>query len=186
VVSEVEVVDDLIELERLAEDERDEERRLRLEGVVARLAARDMGVKVSDAAAILDVSAPTVRSWIDAGVLVPVVGQSPLRVGVSSLAAAKRAVDAIRHGKDDRHLLADVLHLLRDRAMISGQDAVDGMEDLRAGHAILFRPFDLTTPDDERNEPPRCDEPGDPPTVGDRTGGMIDVGEALAKRRRAR
>ena len=132
-MSEVEIVHDLIELERLAEDERDEERRRRLVGVAERMAARDGGVKVSDAADILDVSAPTVRAWIDAGVLATVAGRSPLRVGVTSLAATKRAVDTIRQGKDDRHLLVDVLRMLRDRAVISGQDAGEGMEDLRAG-----------------------------------------------------
>jgi len=131
-VSEVEIVDDLIELERLAEDERDLERRRRLVEVAERVAARDGGVKVSDAASILDVSAPTVRAWIDAGVLTTVDGRGPIRVAVASLAATKRAVDAIRQGKDDRHLLVDVLRMLRDRAVISGQDVGEGIEDLKA------------------------------------------------------
>ncbi|MDQ1365511.1 MAG: hypothetical protein QOE57_1553, partial [Acidimicrobiaceae bacterium] len=68
-MSEVEVVRDLIELECLAEDEDDEERRQRLIEVAERVAARDGGVKASEAAAILGVSVPTVRAWIDAGVL---------------------------------------------------------------------------------------------------------------------
>jgi hypothetical protein len=54
-------------------------------------------------------------------------------VAVSSLAATKRAVDAIRQGKDDRHLLVDVLRMLRDRAVISGQDSCEGIEDVGAG-----------------------------------------------------
>ena len=132
-MSEVEIVHDLIELEHLAEDERDEERRRRLVEVAERVAARDGGVKVSDAAKILDVSAPTLRAWIDAGVLTTVAGRSPLRVAVSSLAATKRAVDAIRQGKDDRHLLVDVLRMLRDRAVISGQDSCEGIDDVGAG-----------------------------------------------------
>jgi AcrR family transcriptional regulator len=137
-VSEVEVVRDLIELECLAEDEDDEERRQRLIEVAERVAARDGGVKASEAAAILGVSVPTVRAWIDAGVLQPLAGRSPLRVAALSLAATKRAVDAIRQGKDDRHLLVELLRMLRDRAVISGVDAREGLEDLMAGRVRVL------------------------------------------------
>jgi hypothetical protein len=80
----------------------------------------------------LGVSAPTVRSWIAAGILASLPGR-PVRVEVSSLAAAKRAVDLIRQHKDDRHLLADVARILRDRAVLAGADVAAGIEDLRSG-----------------------------------------------------
>jgi hypothetical protein len=132
-VSAVDLVHDLIELEQLAEQERDAARRRRLVAVANRVADRDAGAKVADAARILGVSAPTIRAWIEAGVLATVPEQSPVRVQISSLAATKRAVDEVRKHKDDRHLLIDVLHMLRDRAALTGRDVREGIEDLQAG-----------------------------------------------------
>ncbi len=131
-MSAVEVVDDLIALAQLAEQEQDVARRGRLTAVHDHLAARDKGAKVSEVAVILGVSAPTVRSWIEAGVLGSVPGR-PIRVDFASLAVAKRAVDEIRAHSEDRHLLADVARLLRDRAVLAGAEVEGGIEDLRSG-----------------------------------------------------
>lgn len=128
----VEIVDDLIALAQLAEQESDPSRRTRLAAVHDHVAGRDKGAKVSEAAQILGVSAPTVRSWIATGILAPLPGR-PVRVDVRSLAAAKRAVDLIRQHKDDRHLLADVARVLRDRAVLAGADVAAGIDDLRSG-----------------------------------------------------
>lgn len=128
----VDVVEDLIVLQQLSEHEDDPARRRSLDAVRSRLALRDRGAKVSDAARALGVSAPTVRSWIEAGVLDSVAGATPVRVDVLSLAAVKRAVDLLRKHSDDRHLLADVMRLLRDEAALAGEDARSGREDLAA------------------------------------------------------
>lgn len=131
-MSVVETVDDLIALAQLAEQESDPSRRTTLAAVHDHVAARDKGAKVSEAAQVLGVSAPTVRAWIAAGILAALPGR-PARVDVRSLAAAKRAVDLIRQHKDDRHLLADVARALRDRAVFAGADVAAGMDDLRSG-----------------------------------------------------
>jgi hypothetical protein len=131
-MSATEAIDDLIELKRLAEQERDAARRRRLLGIHDRVASRTEGVKISEAARVLGLSAPTVRAWLDANVLIAVPGRSPVRVTAASLAAAKRAVDEVRSHRDDRHLLADVARLLRDHAAL-GSDAHAGIEDMRAG-----------------------------------------------------
>ena len=131
-MSATEAIDDLIELKRLAEQERDAARRRRLLGIHDRVASRTEGVKISEAARVLGLSAPTVRAWLDANVLIAVLGRSPVRVTAASLAAAKRAVDEVRSHRDDRHLLADVARLLRDHAAL-GSDAHAGIEDMRAG-----------------------------------------------------
>jgi hypothetical protein len=131
-MSASDAIDDLIELRQLAEQEHNAARRRRLFGIHDRVAARTAGVRVSEAAGVLGLSAPTIRAWLDAKVLIAVPGQSPLRVTAASLAAAKRAVDEIRSRRDDRHLLADVARLLRDRAAL-GPDAHAGIEDMRAG-----------------------------------------------------
>lgn len=128
-----EVVDDLITLQQLADGEDDPDRRRSLDTVGQRLAARERGVKVSDAARLLGFSQPTIRSWIAAGVLDPVPGATPARVDVLSLAAVKHAVDLLRQHADDPRLLADVMRLLRDRAALASEDVRAGLDDLAAG-----------------------------------------------------
>lgn len=132
-MSTIEVVNDLIELERLAELEPDDERRLALLGVHDHVAERARGAKVSDAARVLNLSPPTVRAWIDAGVLDAIPDQTPAHVTLTSLATAKRALDDVRAHSSDRQLLADVLRVLRDRAVLAGDDVAAGLADLHSG-----------------------------------------------------
>lgn len=135
-MSLAEVVDDLITLQQLADHEDDPDRRRSLDAVRDRLAARDRGVKVSEAARVLGLSQPTIRSWIEAGVLDPVPSVTPVRVDVGSLAAVKHAVDLLREHADDRRLLADVMRLLRDRAALEGEGVRQGFDDLAAGRVV--------------------------------------------------
>jgi hypothetical protein len=132
-MSASDAINDLIELKQLAEQERNAARRRRLLGVHERIASRTEGVRISQAADVLGLSAPTVRAWLDANVLIAVQGKRPTRVTAASLAAVKRAVDEIRSHRDDRHLLADVARLLRDHHAALGSDAHAGIEDMRAG-----------------------------------------------------
>ena len=127
------VVEDLIALQRLAEHERDAVRRRSLDAVREHVAERDRGAKVGEAAHVLGVSAPTVRSWIEAGVLQAVAGSRPVRVGVLSLAVTKSVVDELRRHRDDRALLGDVLRVLRDREALAGEDVAAGLADVSAG-----------------------------------------------------
>lgn len=135
-MSVVGVVEDLIVLQRLAEQERDAARRRSLDAVREHVAERDRGAKVGEAAQVLGVSAPTVRAWIEAGALRAVAGSSPLRIGVMSLAATKSVVEELRRHRDDRALLGDVLRTLRDRGVLAGQDVAAGMGDLSAGRVL--------------------------------------------------
>lgn len=128
-----EVVEDLITLQRLAGEEQSAARRQALDAVRQHVAERDRGAKVLEAAQVLGVSAPTVRSWIEAGVLVAVDGPGPVRVGVMSLAVAKQVVDELRRARDDRYLLADVQRALRDRDVLAGDDVSRGLDDVAAG-----------------------------------------------------
>lgn len=132
-MSVVRVVEDLIVLQRLAQQERDAARRRSLDAVREHVAERDRGAKVGEAAQVLGVSAPTVRAWIEAGALRAVAGSSPLRIGVMSLAATKSVVEELRRHRDDRALLVDVLRILRDRGVLAGEDVAAGMGDLSAG-----------------------------------------------------
>lgn len=129
----VEVVHDLIALQRLADLEGDAARRQTLKVVQRHLAEREPGAKVAEAAALLDVSAPTIRSWVDAGLLRAVSGAKPLRVEVTSLARVKQLVDELRSRRDDQHLLAEVARVLRDRSALAGDDVASALEDASSG-----------------------------------------------------
>ena len=74
-MSLVEVVDDLLTLEELAAHEDDPDRRRSLEVVRSHLAERDQGAKVSEVAKVLGLSQPTVRAWIESGLLEPIAGR---------------------------------------------------------------------------------------------------------------
>lgn len=130
------VVDDLIALQRLADDEDDPERRQTLDEVRTRLAARDRGVKVADAAKVLGLTPPTVRSWLEADVLDEVAGATPTRVEVRSLAEVKHAVDLLREHGHDRNLLAAVMRQLRDRDALDIAGAREGFDDLASGRVV--------------------------------------------------
>jgi hypothetical protein len=125
-----EVVDDLLTLEGLAEHEGDPDRRRALDAVRGHLADRDPGAKVSEAAQVLGLSQPMVRAWIEAGILEPIAGAAPVRVGVLSLADVKRALNLIRRHANDRQLLVQVMRVLRDREALVGTE--EGLADLRA------------------------------------------------------
>jgi hypothetical protein len=130
------VVDDLIALQRLAEEEDDPQRRETLDAVRSRLAARDRGVKVADAAKVLGLTPPTVRSWMEAGVLDEVAGATPVRIEVRSLAEAKHAVDLLREHGHDRNLLVAVMRQLRDRAALEMPGVREGFDDLASGRVV--------------------------------------------------
>jgi hypothetical protein len=133
-MSLAEVLDDLLELEDLAKDERDAGRRRSLDEVRVHVARREHGAKVSEAATVLGISQPTVRAWIEAGILSTVPGMKPVRVEVLALADTKRALDLIREHADDRPLLVTVMRMLRDRGALEG--AEEGWEDYRAGRTV--------------------------------------------------
>ncbi len=139
------VVEDLLALRRLAEGELDAERRQALDEVRQHVADRDRGAKVGEAAQVLGVSPPTVRAWIEAGALQAVAGSRPVRVRVMSLAATRSVLDELRRHRDDRHLLAGVLRVLRDRGDLTGEDVAEGVDDVSSGRV---RRLDRTSLDE--------------------------------------
>jgi transposase-like protein len=136
VVSLMDVVEDLLALEQLAEQEDDPDRREAIELVRSHLADRDRGAKVSEVAQLLGLSQPTVRAWMEAGVLEARDETKPARVDVLSLAEVKRVVDLLRTHGHDRNLLVAVTHLVRDRGAQAGDDARHGLEDLAARRTV--------------------------------------------------
>jgi excisionase family DNA binding protein len=130
------VLEDLVELQELAEREDDPERRRTLDEVRTHVAGREPGAKVSEAAVVLGVSQPTVRAWIESGMLPAVSGAKPVRIDVLALADAKRALELIREHAKDGQLLIRVARILRDRAALDGEGVRKGSEDLAAGRVV--------------------------------------------------
>lgn len=149
-MSVAEIVEDLLALDDLVSAERDPVRRRSLEAIRAGIARQGGGAKVADAAMVLGVSQPTVRSWIDAGLLPAVPQTKPVRIDLGALAATKRALDLIRPHAHDRRLLIHVMRLLRDRAALDG--SAEGFDDLRAGR-VVPRGADLRAEIESRSPP---------------------------------
>ncbi len=135
-MSVIDVVHDLNVLRELAEHEDDPERRHALDSIRNRLADRDRGAKVSEVAEILQVSQPTVRSWIKVGLLKSVDGTTPVRADLLNLADVKHAVDLLREHGHDRDLLAAIHRRLRDRDLLGSADLAGSIEDVRAGRTV--------------------------------------------------
>jgi excisionase family DNA binding protein len=135
-MSVAEVLDDLLELEELANEERDPRRRRSLDIVRAHVAHRARGAKVAEAADLLGISQPTVRAWITSGVLSAVHGSKPLRIDLLALADVKRALDVVREHADDRQLLIHVMRMLRDRDALDRDGVHQGVADVAAGRTV--------------------------------------------------
>jgi hypothetical protein len=129
----IDVLDDLLALDKLALNDSDVSRRQALFAVRDHIAQRDHGAKVSDAANVLGVSQPTIRAWVTSGLLLCVDDTRPMRIELLSLASVKRALDAVRVGAHDAQFTAGVSRLLRDRAAFDG--AEDGLLEARSGTA---------------------------------------------------
>lgn len=80
-------------------------------------AAEQVAVPLSQAAASLDISVPTVRTWVARGVLEEVAESSVRAVSAASLGRALDAVHAVREAGDSKRELARVLERLRDEAL---------------------------------------------------------------------
>ena len=86
-----------------------------LSAIIERQKRAGLGVPVSSAAAMLDVTPRTVRKWIEGGILEPLPGSTPKKVTVLSLGAALAAVHRLRGASKDGKLFKVVLEELDDR-----------------------------------------------------------------------
>lgn len=105
-MSVAETVADLNAIDDLAEGEADPKRRDVLRSLADRLARNTEGAKVSEAAELLGVTPPTVRTWIEAGVLRAVPESTPRRVDIVDLARTVRRVNQLRTDGHTRNLLS--------------------------------------------------------------------------------
>jgi len=108
--------------------------------------ARDVrldAVPVSAAAEVLEVSQPTIRAWIERGVLEVRAGRRPVKITTESLGRAVATVRKIRGAGQTKGLLEKAVRDLEDREVRRGLK--DRVEELRQGTTV---PIDLDNLDD--------------------------------------
>ena len=103
--------------------------RKQLRAIIDRADQAGAGVPVSVAARVLDVTEPTVRSWIERGALTAVKESRPLGVTPRSLGEALAASAKIRQVGQDEPLLRRLLDVLEDqRTRLELADRIDELD----------------------------------------------------------
>lgn len=100
-----------------------------LSAIIERQADLQLGVPISAAATMLDVTPRTVRKWIEGGVLKLLPVSGPRKVTVVSLGEALAAVNGIRAAGQDKKLFKLLLEELDDRRTRNGlAERIDALE----------------------------------------------------------
>ncbi len=88
---------------------------------------------VPEVAEELEVSRPTVRSWIAKGLLASVPGSSPQRVRFASTQELKERLAKLRSVAKDERRFAALLHEGADQCALAQPGAREGLQDALAG-----------------------------------------------------
>jgi hypothetical protein len=101
----------------------------------------DLPVPVSLAAKLLEVSEPTVRDWIEVGVL-EVAIRRPLQLAFSSVAETRRDLQELRREGANPNLRRALLHRIADRTTVEDPKLRESIEQMRSGrrHYVHRRP----------------------------------------------
>jgi excisionase family DNA binding protein len=135
-----ELADAVLELRAASRSE------VKLESIVERLEALSArmqealewpgGVTVAQAAERLEVSEPTVRKWLEEGLLARVAGRKPVEISQRSVIDVERVLGSVRENYPARRWGEALGAFLHDRDLL-GQDWVrEGIEQLRRGELI--------------------------------------------------
>jgi excisionase family DNA binding protein len=111
----------------------------RLEALSARMQeALDLpgGVTVAQAAKRLDVSEPTVRKWLDEGMLTQVAGRKPVEISQRSVIDVERVLGSVRESYPARHWGEALGAFLHDRDLLGQEWAREGVEQLKRGELV--------------------------------------------------
>lgn len=105
-------------------------------------------VRLSVAAALLELSLPTIRAWAADGPLREVGESSPRRVSLESVLEVRPTLRDLRALGHDRNLLAAVVARLEDERTLADPDVRRSMKEMRDGQLI-------DVPHRRRHEPTR-------------------------------
>jgi hypothetical protein len=135
-----ELADAVVELRAASHSEAELESIVeRLEALSARMQeALDLpgGVTVAQAAARLDVSGPTVRKWLDEGLLARVAGRKPVEISQRSVIDVERVLGSVRASYPARRWSEALGAFLHDRDLLGQEWAREGVEQLKRGELI--------------------------------------------------
>lgn len=91
------------------------------------------GIPVAQAAERLGVSGPTVRSWMQRGILRTVPGMTPAQIEPETLRRVARALAELRERGHDRDWLLALADYLDDLSALRSPALREGLEQLRRG-----------------------------------------------------
>ena len=109
----------------------------RIEDAVQRLDRVSLvapGLPVSEAAAYLKVSEPTIRDWLKRGVLSAVPDAKPVLIERATLRRTHRALEELRERGQDREWLRAFVDYVHDLAVIRSPEVQRGLAEMEAGH----------------------------------------------------
>jgi hypothetical protein len=101
------------------------------------LREHDPGLPLAQAAELLKVSIPTVRAWIERGLLEDLHAR-PRRVSVSSVAALGPQLEALREEFADPEQAARFLRRLDDAELLARKDVREGMRQAERSERAPF------------------------------------------------
>ena len=131
-------LDDLDELEASLGQNKDA--RLRVVRLRRRRLAEAPSVRLSVASKLLNLSVPTIRAWIDRGLLDEISGASPRRVTPQSVLEVRPVVRELRSLGHDRNLLEAVLAQVEDERALSDRELRKSLDEMRSGKLIDITP----------------------------------------------
>jgi DNA-binding transcriptional MerR regulator len=114
--------------------------RLKVVRLKRRRLAEAPSVRLSVAAKLLDLSVPTIRTWIDRGLLEEVGGSSPRRVTLQSVLEVRPLVRELRALGRDRNLLEAILARVEDERALSDRKLRRSLDEMRSGKLIDITP----------------------------------------------
>lgn len=131
-------IDDLDELESSLG--RNKDARLKVVRLRRRRLAEAPSVRLSVASKLLGLSVPTIRAWIDRGLLEEIGDSSPRRVTLQSVLEVRPLVRELRALGRDRNLLEAVLARVEDERVLSNRKLRRSLDEMRSGNLIDITP----------------------------------------------
>jgi DNA-binding transcriptional MerR regulator len=119
---------------------RNKDARLKVVRLRRRRLAEAPSVRLSVAGKLLDLSVPTIRAWIDRGLLDEVRGSSPRRVTLQSVLGVRPLIRGLRALGRDRNLLEAVLARIEDERALSDRKLRRSLDEMHSGELIDITP----------------------------------------------
>lgn len=132
-------IDELDELESVLT--RNKDARLKVVRLRRRRLDEAPSVRLSVAGKLLDLSLPTIRVWIDRGLLAEVDGSSPRRVTLGSVLEVRPLVRELRALGRNRNLLEAVLARVEDERALSDRKLRKSLDEMRRGELTDITPL---------------------------------------------